>query len=102
MASTSNLQIDEPQPRLLTASGVIDLHSAQILVDKLEELGATEDVLLDLSAVEFIDSSGLRAIVVGHRRLEAADRQLRLLRPSNSVKRLLEITSLDGHLIVDQ
>ncbi|MCB0992314.1 MAG: STAS domain-containing protein [Acidimicrobiales bacterium] len=101
MAATSELDVNETQPRLLVASGVVDLHSVSILSDKLDELGADEDVVLDLSNIEFIDSSGLRAIVVAHRRLDTAGKRLVLTKPSASVRRLFEITSLEGHLNVE-
>lgn len=52
-------------------------------------------VLLDLSRVEFVDSSGLGAIVAALKSLRSGGGELALCQPSDQVKTLLEITGLD-------
>lgn len=96
----SRLRVDTPSPRTLVASGVIDSHTADELAGKLDALGATDDILLDLSGVEFIDSSGLRVVVNFHQELETAGKRLTLHGISEAVDRLLEITGLREHLFV--
>jgi anti-anti-sigma factor len=52
-------------------------------------------VLLDLSQVEFVDSSGLGAIVAALKSLRSVGGELALCQPSEQVKTLLEITGLE-------
>ncbi|MEN9214565.1 MAG: STAS domain-containing protein [Gloeomargarita sp. DG02_3_bins_56] len=52
-------------------------------------------VLLDLSQVQFVDSSGLGAIVAALKSLRSAGGELALCQPSEQVKTLLEITGLE-------
>lgn len=87
-----------PDERSLAAVGTIDSHTAQELLDRLNELGTGDDATIDLGQVEFIDSSGLRTIVTSHQQFEEDDARLLLKDPSESVKRLLEITGLLDHL----
>lgn len=56
-------------------------------------------LLLDLSAVEFVDSTGLGALV-GLLKQMAADARLALVGVKPAVRRLLEITRLDTLFIV--
>ena len=56
-------------------------------------------VELDLSGVGFIDSSGLRALVVTQQAITEAGGSLRVVRPSSQVVRLLELTGLGETLL---
>jgi anti-sigma B factor antagonist len=96
-AQSSRLVIGA-QAGWLTVSGVVDSHTGSQLLDAIRSHGDSGDVELDLSAVEFIDSSGLRIIVTAHRELDAAGRELVVLQASEAVTRLLEITGLTDHL----
>ncbi len=89
--------------RLVAVSGELDLASAAALSETLErELSAGNGVLLDLSGVTFIDSTGLAAIVNAAR---GADGQLELSADLRSqARRLMELTGVlslftlvDGH-----
>lgn len=79
--------------RLVTVSGELDITSAGVLSETLErELSGDKQVLLDLSGVTFIDSTGLAAIVNaargsnGHLELSA---ELR-----SQARRLMELTGV--------
>jgi anti-sigma B factor antagonist len=96
-AEASRIAI-EPEGRRIVISGVVDSHTVPELVEAFESFGANGNVELDLSAVEFIDSSGLRALVNMHRHLEEAGHQLRIETVSEPVGRLLELTGLADHL----
>ncbi len=50
--------------------------------------------VLDLGAVDFIDSAGIGCIVRLHRRLEEAGGELRLAAPGRSVTTVLELVRL--------
>ena len=56
--------------------------------------------ILDLSAVESCDSSGLSAILVANRILNTTDGQMRIASPSEKVYSLIKITQLDRVLPV--
>ena len=82
----------------IVASGEIDAHTAPSLAAAID--GAGPDVALDLSGVEFVDSSGLRVLIDAHQRLDEAGGALRIVSPSDPVRRLLEISGVDGYLTV--
>ena len=84
--------------RTLVLTGVIDSHTAARLTDRLERLGERSDVAIDVSGVEFIDSSGLRAVIAAHVALAEEGHRLVLTGSSEPLDRLLEITGLDDQL----
>ena len=59
-------------------------------------------VVVDLSAVGFIDSSGLSALLVARRYAQRHDADLRLVRPSRACRRAIDITGLREVLGVDE
>jgi anti-sigma B factor antagonist len=82
---------------VVVASGEIDFQSYQPLQELLRtqlRLGRSR-LVLDLSAVDFCDSSGLGMFVSVHRRAGMADGWLRLARPSQQLRRILTVTNLD-------
>lgn len=84
-------------------SGEIDAHSVTSLSDHLSECTATDgDVVIDMSAVTFMDSSGLRLLIDLRQRTEAAPHDLVLRSPSAAVLRLLEVAGLDDHFTLDR
>lgn len=59
------------------------------------EDGGCRCLTLDMSAVTFLDSEGLRALAAAARELEWRDCELRLRRPSVQVQRVLELSGMD-------
>ena len=58
----------------------------------------TEDVtrlILDLSEVEYCDSSGLSAILLAYRILQSNEGQIRIAGPTKNVRTLIEISQLN-------
>lgn len=80
----------------VSVEGELDLVSASELGDALtQELLAGNDVLLDLSEMDFIDSTGLRAIVEAVRTAKAVGRKLKLSADlPQHARRLMEIVGL--------
>lgn len=78
-------------------AGEIDLHSApQVrnnIVSRLDE-GQTQ-IAIDLAGVDFIDSSGLAALISGRKKAAEATGALVLISPTDPVKRALSVTGLD-------
>lgn len=101
---------DPAEPRLdlrtvgdaLVIGGEIDAHTAPVLAAHLDPLPAGgSDVVLDIAAVAFMDSSALRVLIEAHDRAAAADRRLVLRAPTPAVRRLFEVSGLAGHLTVE-
>jgi anti-sigma B factor antagonist len=82
----------------LTLSGEIDSSTAPRLQQQTDDLiaASTEPVvmMLDLSRVEFVDSSGLRVIVSLGNALEDRQGHLELTGLSAAARRILELTGL--------
>jgi anti-sigma B factor antagonist len=86
---------------LLTAEGEIDIASAPLLREQLLTtlgLEPPRPVVLDMTAVTFIDSTGLGALIEAHRQATAAGRHLRVVAPHRAVRRILQLTRLDALL----
>ena len=84
----------------LTVSGEIDAHTAPSLAAAIDAAGP--DVTIDLSGVEFIDSSGLRVLIDAHQRLADDGGGLTIAAPSEAVTRLFEISGVDDYLTIDR
>ena len=76
--------------------GDLDLKTGRDLEHFLATLiDADCPVEVDLSGVDFIDSSGLQALLTARRLLLERDSTLTLINPSASAQRLLELTGCD-------
>jgi anti-sigma B factor antagonist len=83
----------------LALVGEIDAYTAPALS---EAIGQCEQahVVIDMAAVEFVDSSGLRVLIEAHQSAQAEQRRIQLSNPSPAVSRLLEISGIDDYLNV--
>jgi len=97
-------RIEEEGRLRLAVKGELDLYSAPALDDALVEAeGESWPLLvLDLSSLEFMDSSGLRLIVRSHARAEQSGRRVVVVNGTGTVARVFAATDLDSKLhIVD-
>ena len=97
MTDFSYIVDTESAPPVGRLAGDIDLASADSLqeaIEATETSGNGGDVVLDMSAVTFLDSSGLRVLVTANDRIGARGDRLVIRSPSSSVSRVLEITGL--------
>jgi anti-sigma B factor antagonist len=83
---------------LVTVTGEIDSSNCDRLQSLLSERAGPGAVDVDLGGVTFIDSSGLRALLVGQQAVMSAAGSLRVVNPSDNVRRLFEITGLTERL----
>ena len=86
---------------VVTATGELDLSGASLLEPELERLVADPGlatVVLDLRGLEFLDSSGLRLIVLVDMRAREAGRRFVLVRGGDTVHRVFEITRMSERL----
>ncbi len=82
------------EPVQVLVSGEIDLATAGQITAALAELTG-HDVIVDLSQVAFIDSSGLSSLIVAHKNITAAGGTLMLRNPSPTAATLLALTAID-------
>lgn len=97
---TSNLDIRTEQcdgACLITLTGEIDMHSAPGLRERL--MGLSENpgghFILDLTGVQYMDSSGVGTIVEFKRRTDRAGGSVMLVGLQPRVRSVFEITRLD-------
>jgi anti-sigma B factor antagonist len=86
---------------LVELRGELDLLGTTELEPELERLAddpAVEVVTLDLRGLDFLDSSGLRLVVLCARRLAESGRRLVLVRGGRAVQRVFEITRMTERL----
>jgi anti-sigma B factor antagonist len=86
---------------LIALTGELDISGAPALDEEVGRLAAHEGVrrvVLDLRGLQFLDSSGLRVVALAARRLLAAGRGLTLVRGSETVQRVFEITRMADRL----
>jgi anti-sigma B factor antagonist len=80
-------------------SGELGIASAPALRDQLLSLlRAASHLIIDLSAVEHADASGLAVLVGSRRRARLLGGSVRLAAPSPEVARVLSATGLNQHL----
>jgi len=95
---TLHIRVDRDRATpTVTLVGEVDLVDEQRLEDCLASLTGT--VIVDLHAVTFLGSTGLRAFVVAQKRLSADGGMLLIRAPRDHVRRVLEITGLDFMVI---
>jgi anti-sigma B factor antagonist len=82
---------------VLHCRGEIDVASAPELHALLADLvgQGPETLVIDMSAVSFIDSSGLGVLVSAEKDMRMTGHGLRLVAPQPQIERLLEMTGLN-------
>jgi anti-anti-sigma factor len=79
--------------------GPLDLHHAPDLLVRLEDHLTTGKLLVvDLHQADFVDSSGIRALLLLQKNLDAAHGHLHLvIRPGSRVERVIGLLQLETH-----
>lgn len=89
---------------LVEVSGEVDLHTAPqlqaVLTGLVEPARPGESVVVDLTGVAFMDSTGLGELVAAHKALQRRGDRLHLAVSNARVTRLLSLSGLDGVLDV--
>jgi anti-sigma B factor antagonist len=85
---------------LIVLTGEFDLAGVEKFEAALSKLEAESPgvAVVDLSGLGFMDSSGLRALVMADQRARKADRRLAIVPGPPAVRRVFEITQLDERL----
>ncbi|HEX2411403.1 MAG TPA: STAS domain-containing protein [Solirubrobacteraceae bacterium] len=99
-----NLQVETTQSgplAVIAPTGELDLSGATVLQAELDRLAADRDVggvVLDLRGLAFMDSSGLRLVVLADMQAREAGRRFALVRGDETVQRVFEITRMSERL----
>lgn len=82
---------------VITVSGEVDLATAPALRDVALPLvdAGRHDLVVDLSRVEFLDSTGLGVLVQLLTRVRAVDGTLRVVAPAERIAKVFRLTGLD-------
>jgi anti-anti-sigma factor len=93
------LAVDGDETRVV-CSGELDMATAPIFdeaITRAHELHPG-DITADLAGVTFMDSSGITALVMAHRRIASTCSHLRIKNIQSPVARVLELTGVAEHL----
>jgi anti-sigma B factor antagonist len=91
-------RVDHPGGAVLTLGGELDLATTPVLQQWLDPaMRGTATVVINLTRLSFIDSSGLRLLVQAERQLRDSGGRLVLVRGPRAVHRVFELTRLDSH-----
>jgi anti-anti-sigma factor len=85
----------------LTLRGELDLATAPELEQLVNErIDSSQEVIIDLRGLEFMDSSGIRVLVAAHARAGRTGTRLLVVRPAtgSAVAKIVEVAGLDGEL----
>lgn len=92
IGKNESIRVTIDEEGTVIAEGDIDLAGGPLLDTAILRLEGSQPVVIDLAAVEFIDSSGLRSLLAASRRAEGRGTTVVLRKPSSGVLRLLGIT----------
>jgi anti-sigma B factor antagonist len=87
----------EESTAVIRLTGLLNAHTAPSLKEQIGALinEGNSQLVLDLSLVDFIDSSGLAALVSGMKRTRTVDGKLHLVGAKDNVLDVFKLTMLD-------
>ena len=98
----SKSSVEETTGVTFQLEGRFDAHEADgfraQIIDHIDEGGCL--IRVDLSQVNFLDSAALAVLTSGMKRCREAGGDLQLLRPSDPVRVILELTRLDLAFVI--
>src|SRR5215210_3688715 len=89
--------VSRPEPNLLALGGEIDLNESPAVREALKGLidQKLPNVVIDMSAVSYIDSSGLAVLIDAMQRVQSYGGRFLLCGLAESVRTVFEIARLD-------
>lgn len=86
----------EGEQTVICVDGEIDVYTAPSLRERLNELVATGHykLIVDMTGVEFLDSTGLGVLVGGLKRVRSHEGSLRLVCDTEKILKVFRITGL--------
>lgn len=91
---TENLEADVP---VIELEGEVDVYTAPQLKQQMISLleSGAKQMVVDLTKVEYFDSTALGVLIGGLKRIRERDGNLSLICPNPRIRRVFEITGLD-------
>lgn len=102
-SSPFEVTIEERGPAVhLILTGELDISTASRLEDGMRraEADKPELVVLDLQALDFMDSTGLRLLITADTRARQEGRRLAIVQGNEMVQRVMRLTRLDERLTI--
>ncbi|MEL6381806.1 MAG: STAS domain-containing protein [Cyanobacteria bacterium J06626_18] len=87
----------KPKVNIIEPAGIFDVTQADAFyqqVDTALQQGA-DKLLVDLSEITFVDSSGLGVLVVALKKVRASEKDMYICSVNEQVRMLFELTSMD-------
>lgn len=102
MSEQVTVSVDErPGVVVVRVCGVVDALSLAVVSRELTDAqGRSVPVVVDLADVTFMDSRGLGALLAANERSREGGAPLRIHRPSDPVRRLLDVSGV-GEVLVE-
>ena len=93
---------EEDGRAIVAVGGEIDVYTAPKLRDQITELvsSGTYNIVIDLEAVEFLDSTGLGVLVGGLKKVRAHDGSLDLVCTQERLLKIFRITGLSKVFLI--
>jgi anti-sigma B factor antagonist len=95
-----NLRVETRNPRegvaVIALSGEVDVYTSPRVKQEIVDLlnGGTHKLVVDLTGVEYLDSTGLGVLIGGLKRARERDGDLKLICDNLRILRIFEITGL--------
>jgi anti-anti-sigma factor len=99
--SNDFLTVDIADDGAIMVSGDVDISAGPVLEAKLLQHDGAEPMVVDLTKVTFMDSSGLRSLLAASHRARQHGSKVVLRNVGPEVWRLLEITKTASHFVVE-
>ena len=99
------IDVTQPSPGLYVIAliGEMDIANAPEFAARIAGLGATgsDRVVIDLSALTFLDSSGINALVSAAKAIEAGGGEVTLAAPTSHIRQVFEIVHLSDVVSIE-
>jgi anti-anti-sigma factor len=91
---------EEGEQVRIAVAGELDLSSALTFDEEIRraEERKPETLVIDLSALKFLDSTGLRLIMSAHARARKTGRRLKIVEGGDAVKRIFKLAGVNRRL----
>ena len=93
-----NFNNDESEKLIVSLNGDLDINSVKEFQEKVisEYSDLDKDLVFDLKELEYIDSTGLGAIITVYKDVKEKNKKLSVINANKNVKKLFYITELDS------
>lgn len=90
----------EGETHTISLTGEMDLANVDDVQRELLRVEGTDAqvILIDLSGLTFLDSTGIRLLIIADARSRSDSNRLRMVRPPKTVQRVLRITGINDRL----